>query len=58
MFTVAHFVYGAGSWAFLAVRLYILPLTTQHLSIPPSSPPPSLSGLLVGMNGVNIAIGY
>ncbi|ORY17254.1 general substrate transporter [Clohesyomyces aquaticus] len=42
MFIVARFIAGWGSWGFLAV----------------SKPPPGIRGFFVGMNGVNIALGY
>ncbi|OCL05855.1 MFS general substrate transporter [Glonium stellatum] len=46
MFIVARFFAGVGSWGFLAV-IYFAELA-----------PPGLRGLFVGMNGVNIALGY
>ncbi|KAI1629151.1 general substrate transporter [Exophiala viscosa] len=48
MFIVARFFAGAGSWGFLAIT----PLYSAELA------PPGLRGLMVGMNGVNIALGY
>jgi len=48
MFIVARFFAGMGSWGFLAVT----PVYTAELA------PPSLRGFFVGMNGVNIALGY
>ncbi|KAJ5951526.1 uncharacterized protein N7479_009939 [Penicillium vulpinum] len=48
MFIVSRFISGGGSWGFLAVT----PVYTSELS------PPNLRGLFVGMNGVNIAVGY
>ncbi|KAF1813976.1 MFS general substrate transporter [Eremomyces bilateralis CBS 781.70] len=48
MFIVARFFAGMGSWGFLAVT----PVYSAELA------PPGLRGLFVGMNGVNIALGY
>ncbi|KAF2703768.1 MFS general substrate transporter [Pleomassaria siparia CBS 279.74] len=48
MFIVARFIAGWGSWGFLAVT----PTYSAELA------PPGLRGLMVGMNGVNIALGY
>ncbi|KAF2492557.1 MFS general substrate transporter [Lophium mytilinum] len=48
MFIVARFFAGVGSWGFLAVT----PTFTTELA------PPALRGFFVGMNGVNIALGY
>lgn len=48
MFIIARFFAGMGSWGFLAVT----PVYSAELA------PPSLRGLFVGMNGVNIALGY
>ncbi|KEF54374.1 uncharacterized protein A1O9_09540 [Exophiala aquamarina CBS 119918] len=47
-FIVARFFAGAGSWGYLAVT----PFYSAELA------PPGLRGLMVGMNGVNIALGY
>lgn len=68
MFIVARFFAGMGSWGFLAVSewsplptsldiftanpIYTAPVYSAELA------PPSLRGLFVGMNGVNIALGY
>ncbi|KAF2797496.1 MFS general substrate transporter [Melanomma pulvis-pyrius CBS 109.77] len=48
MFIAARFIAGWGSWGFLAVT----PTYSAELA------PPGLRGLMVGMNGVNIALGY
>ncbi|OAL40054.1 hypothetical protein AYO20_00472 [Fonsecaea nubica] len=48
MFIVARLFAGAGSWGYLAVTPYY----SAELA------PPGLRGLMVGMNGVNIALGY
>ncbi len=48
MFIVARFFAGVGSWGFLAVT----PAYCAELA------PPQMRGLFVGMNGVNICIGY
>ncbi|KAK5096994.1 hypothetical protein LTR70_002203 [Exophiala xenobiotica] len=48
MFIVARFIAGGGSWGFLSVT----PTYSAELA------PPDLRGLMVGMNGVNIALGY
>ncbi|OAG05580.1 MFS general substrate transporter [Paraphaeosphaeria sporulosa] len=48
MFIVARFIAGWGSWGFLAVT----PTYSAELA------PPGLRGFFVGMNGVNIALGY
>ncbi|KAK5044557.1 hypothetical protein LTR84_010681 [Exophiala bonariae] len=48
MFIVARLFAGAGAWGTLAV----VPIYTAELA------PPRLRGLMVGLNGVNIAIGY
>ncbi|KAK5194793.1 hypothetical protein LTR99_010743 [Exophiala xenobiotica] len=48
MFIVARFFAGGGSWGFLAIT----PIYSSELA------PPDLRGLMVGMNGVNIALGY
>ncbi|EXJ74794.1 uncharacterized protein A1O5_01490 [Cladophialophora psammophila CBS 110553] len=45
MFIVARFFAGMGSWGYLAVRYAELA-------------PPALRGFFVGLNGVNIAVGY
>lgn len=48
MFIVARLFAGGGSWGYLAVT----PFYSAELA------PPGLRGLMVGMNGVNIALGY
>jgi MFS family permease len=48
MFIAGRLFAGGGSWGFLAVT----PLYCAELA------PPDLRGLMVGMNGVNIALGY
>ncbi|KIW82130.1 hypothetical protein AYO21_04273 [Fonsecaea monophora] len=48
MFITARFFAGMGSWGFLAVT----PAYSAELA------PPALRGFFVGLNGVNIAIGY
>lgn len=48
MFIAARFIAGWGSWGFLAVT----PTYCAELA------PPGLRGFFVGMNGVNIALGY
>ncbi|KAH4007443.1 hypothetical protein HBI24_065950 [Parastagonospora nodorum] len=48
MFIAARFIAGWGSWGFLAVT----PTYSAELA------PPGLRGFFVGMNGVNIALGY
>jgi MFS family permease len=48
MFIVARFFAGGGSWGFLSVT----PAYSAELA------PPDLRGLMVGLNGVNIAVGY
>ncbi|KAK5071465.1 hypothetical protein LTS08_004791 [Lithohypha guttulata] len=48
MFIVARFIAGAGSWGFLSVT----PAYSAELA------PPDLRGLMVGLNGINIALGY
>lgn len=48
MFIVARFFAGGGSWGFLSVT----PAYSAELA------PPDLRGLMVGLNGINIAVGY
>lgn len=48
MFLVGRFIAGGGSWGFLMVT----PAYTAELA------PPDLRGLMVGLNGINIALGY
>lgn len=48
MFIVARFFAGAGSWGFLSVT----PAYSAELA------PPDLRGIMVGLNGINIALGY
>ena len=48
MFIVARFIAGAGSWGFLSIT----PVYSTELAAP------DYRGLMVGMNGVNIALGY
>lgn len=48
MFIVARLIAGGGSWGFLCVT----PFYTAELA------PPDLRGLMVGLNGINIALGY
>lgn len=48
MFIVARFFAGGGSWGFLSVT----PAYSAELA------PPDLRGLMVGLNGINIALGY
>lgn len=65
MFIVARFFAGMGSWGFLAVSkscsstiFGILVLTSLAPVYCAELAPPSIRGLFVGMNGVNIAVGY
>ena len=48
MFIAARLFAGAGSWGFLSVTPYY----SAELA------PPDLRGLMVGLNGINIALGY
>ncbi|CAG9967348.1 unnamed protein product [Clonostachys byssicola] len=48
MFIIGRFFAGAGAWGFLACT----PIYTSELS------PANLRGFYVGMNGVNVAVGY
>ena len=48
MFIVARFLAGGGSWGFLMVT----PAYSAELA------PPDLRGLMVGLNGIHIALGY
>lgn len=48
MFIVARFFAGVGSWGFLAVS----PVYASELA------PPDLRGFMVGLTGVNAALGY
>ncbi|CAG9950264.1 unnamed protein product [Clonostachys rosea f. rosea IK726] len=52
MFIIGRFFAGAGAWGFLACIDRVAPIYTSELS------PANLRGFFVGMNGVNVAVGY
>jgi len=65
MFIVARFIAGGGSWGFLSVSklspgcyLQVKSLTRLAPAYSAELAPPDLRGLMVGLNGINIAIGY
>lgn len=64
MFIVARFFAGGGSWGFLSVskllvfEVTVLSLTYLAPAYSAELAPPDLRGLMVGLNGINIALGY